>query len=190
MWRVYVGADASVVAAIGALLSEAGRIDVVVANAGFSLARGVEGASMDDFTRSMNVNCWGALRLLRATLPTMRAQGAGRVLASSSIVGVLGTPFHAPYSASKFALERLFEYAHAGIHYSLVESGYVDTAITTRLSSITGTPPELAPTLRNWKRNDFLPMYARRLTATDVAAHYVRAATDEKPALRYVTTTD
>lgn len=190
VWRVYVGADASVVAAIGALLSEAGRIDVVVANAGFSLARGVEGASMDDFTRSMNVNCWGALRLLRATLPTMRAQGAGRVLASSSIVGVLGTPFHAPYSASKFALERLFEYAHAGIHYSLVESGYVDTAITTRLSSITGTPPELAPTLRNWKRNDFLPMYARRLTATDVAAHYVRAATDEKPALRYVTTTD
>lgn len=66
----------------------------------------------------------------------------------------------------------------------------MDTAITTRLSSITGTPPELAPTLRNWKRNDFLPMYARRLTATDVAAHYVRAATDEKPALRYITTTD
>lgn len=64
----------------------------------------------------------------------------------------------------------------------------METASTTRVSSTTPPPSELAPTLRNWKRNFFLPMYAGRASAADVTAHYEAAATDEAPALRIVTT--
>jgi len=123
--RMDVGDDDSVASAVASVLAATGgRVDVAVANAGYGTLVSVE-ASLADHAAVMNVNYFGALRLVKAVLPAMRARGAGRIIGSSSVGGVVGFPFGSPYAASKFAMEGLWEscfgeYKHAGIHFSLV----------------------------------------------------------------------
>jgi short-subunit dehydrogenase len=77
----------------------------------------------------------GCVRVLQQVLPAMRAQGGGHIVLMSSIGGVIGIPFQAFYSASKFALEGLgealaYEVAPLGVHVTLVEPGNVKTDFT------------------------------------------------------------
>jgi len=124
--RMDVGDDDSVASAVASVLvATDGRVDVAVANAGYGTIVSVEEASLADHAAVMNVNYFGALRLVKAVLPAMRARGAGRIIGSSSLGGVVGFPFGSPYAASKFAMEGLWEscfgeYKDAGIHFSLV----------------------------------------------------------------------
>ena len=76
----------------------------------------------------LETNFWGAVRLVQAALPIMRRQGGGRIVLVSSIGGVVGIPFQAFYSASKFALEGYgealaYEVTPFGIHVTLVQPG-------------------------------------------------------------------
>lgn len=127
--RMDVGDDDSVATAVAAVLAvTAGRVDVVVANAGYGTLAATEDAAVADFARVMNVNYFGALRLVKAALPAMRRRRAGRVVGVSSVAGVLGIPFYAPYCASKFAMEGLWEscyaeYQRLGVHFVIVRWG-------------------------------------------------------------------
>lgn len=127
--RMDVGADASVTAAVASVLAAtADRVDVVVANAGYGAIANVEDASVADFEAILNVNFLGALRLVKAALPSMRRRRSGRVVGISSVVGLLGWPFYGPYSASKFAMEGLWEscfseYKGLDVHFVLVRCG-------------------------------------------------------------------
>lgn len=103
--RMEVGSEASVRDAIGAVLEREGRLDVVVNNAGISLAGAVEDTGPDEVRRQMEVNFDGAVRVCRFALPGMRAQGSGCIVNVSSMAGLIGIPYQAFYSASKFALE-------------------------------------------------------------------------------------
>jgi len=126
--RMDVGVDDSVAAAVASVLAATGgRVDVAVANAGYGTIVSVEEASLADHAAVMNVNYFGALRLVKAVLPAMRARGAGRIIGSSSIGGVVGFPFGSPYAASKFAMEGFWESCHAeykaaGVHFALVRA--------------------------------------------------------------------
>ena len=127
--------DDSVSTGMAKVVAERGRIDAVVACAGWGLAGAVEQTPIDQAKRQFETNFWGAVRVVRATLPLMRRQGGGRVVLVSSIGGIVALPFQAFYSASKFALEGYgealaYEVAPFGIEVTLVQPGNVRTDFT------------------------------------------------------------
>jgi NAD(P)-dependent dehydrogenase (short-subunit alcohol dehydrogenase family) len=120
--------DASVPRAIAAVHARVGRIDAVINNAGNALMGAVEDTSVEEARAQLETNFFGVLRVCRALLPIMRAQGGGHIVNISSLAGVLGLPFSGLYSASKFALEGMseslrLETRRFGIHVVLVEPG-------------------------------------------------------------------
>ena len=120
--------DGSVTDAIAAVRQRAGRIDAVVNNAGAAWMGAVEDTSVAEARAQLETNFFGALRVCRAVLPLMRAQGGGHIVNISSLAGVLGLPFSGLYSASKFALEGMseslrWEARRFGIRVVLIEPG-------------------------------------------------------------------
>ena len=127
--------DRSVADGVAGVITEHSRLDGLVLSAGWGLAGAVEHTSIDEAKAQLETNLWGALRVVQAALPTMRAQGGGRIVLISSIGGVVSIPFQALYSASKFALEGLgealaYEVAPFGIKVTLVQPGNVRTDFT------------------------------------------------------------
>jgi NAD(P)-dependent dehydrogenase (short-subunit alcohol dehydrogenase family) len=127
--------DQSVRSGVAGVLESAGRIDAVVAAAGWGLAGAAECSSVREAKAQLETNFWGAVRVVQQVLPAMREQRGGRVVLISSIGGVIGIPFQAFYSASKFALEGYgealaYEVAPFGVHVTLVQPGNVRTDFT------------------------------------------------------------
>jgi len=127
--------DESVGSGVAAVLSAAGRIDAVVAAAGWGLAGAAERSAIDEAKSQLETNFWGCVRLVKQVLPIMREQASGRIVLISSIGGAIGIPFQAFYSASKFALEGFgeslaYEVAPFGVHVTLVQPGNVRTDFT------------------------------------------------------------
>ena len=130
-----VDSDASVTEGVKRTLEEHGRMDALVACAGWGVAGSVETTSMDDARAQVETNFWGCVRVVQAVLPAMRAQGGGRIVLVSSLGGVIALPFQAFYSASKFALEGFgealaYEVAPFGIDVTLVQPGNIKTEFT------------------------------------------------------------
>jgi NAD(P)-dependent dehydrogenase (short-subunit alcohol dehydrogenase family) len=126
--------DASVGRAIAGVLADKGRIDVLVNNAGIGAGGPVEELPLSDFRQTMETNYFGALRCIQAVIPGMRERRSGHIVNVSSVAGRLAGPAHAPYTASKWALEALSESLAAelkvlGIRVSIVEPGVIATAI-------------------------------------------------------------
>lgn len=125
--------DANVVTAfVNHILGREGRIDAVIACAGFGLAGPVEATDDDEALRQLDVNLLGCHRLIRAVLPSMRARGAGKIIVIGSIGGLIGLPFAPFYSASKFALAGLVEALRGeispfGIEATIVHPGDLKT---------------------------------------------------------------
>jgi NAD(P)-dependent dehydrogenase (short-subunit alcohol dehydrogenase family) len=124
--------DASMTAAIDTILREAGRIDVLVNNAGYGSYGALEDVPLDEGRRQFEVNIFGLARLTQLVLPTMRAQRAGRIVNVSSVSGKIGEPFGAWYHASKHALEGLsdslrMELRPFGIDVVIIEPGSTRT---------------------------------------------------------------
>ena len=99
-----VADEASVRAAVQAVLAKEGRVDLLVNCAGFGISGAVECTDPADAHRQLEVNLFGADRLARAVLPAMRAQGGGRIVNVSSVAAVTPIPFQAWYSVSKAGL--------------------------------------------------------------------------------------
>lgn len=124
--------EASMAAAVDAVLAGAGRIDALVNNAGYSQSGALESLDVDDVRRQFETNVFGLLRLTQLVLPTMREQRSGRVVNIGSMGGKLTFPGGGAYHASKYALEALsdalrFEVSGFGIRVVLVEPGLITT---------------------------------------------------------------
>jgi len=131
-----------VVGAIDQILEKEGRLDVLINNAGMGIGGSVEEASEEEIRLQMDTNFHGAVNMIRAVLPAMRQQGGGLIINTSSIGGLMGLPFQAYYSASKFALEGLsealsMEVKEFGIKVVLVEPGDFSTQFTANRKIIT-----------------------------------------------------
>ena len=119
--------DASVSAAIAALLTKSGgKLDVVINNAGGAAAGVSEGFTPEQLRELFEVNVFGVQRVLRATLPTLRTEGDGLVINIGSILGRVTFPFFGLYGASKFAVEALtdsyrYELSQLGVDVVLVQ---------------------------------------------------------------------
>ncbi len=101
-----VTSDESVAACVAEVLSQtAGRIDVLVNNAGTGVLGAVEEVSADEADRLFQVNLFGVMRMTSAVLPSMRKRGSGKILNMSSSGGIASVPFAGIYCATKHALE-------------------------------------------------------------------------------------
>jgi NAD(P)-dependent dehydrogenase (short-subunit alcohol dehydrogenase family) len=107
-----------------AVINQAGRLDVLVNNAGFGVSGIQECFTIEQAQQIFDVNVFGVLRMNRAVLPAMRSQKSGLIINISSGLGRVIMPFVGIYNASKFALEALSE----GLNYELRTFG-VDVVV-------------------------------------------------------------
>ena len=124
-----------------------------VAAAGWGLAGPVEMTPIADAKAQLETNFFGVVRTVNAVLPKMREQGGGRIIIMSSIGGVIGIPFQAFYSASKFALEGYgealaYEIAPYGVNVTLVEPGNFKTDFTGSRKKLAELGPYAAATAK------------------------------------------
>jgi NAD(P)-dependent dehydrogenase (short-subunit alcohol dehydrogenase family) len=122
----------SVKNAVDQVIFEAGRIDVLVNNAGYSLGGALEDLSMEEIKPQFETNLFGLIRVTQTVLPIMRKQRSGRILNISSGSGIFGFPGLSVYVSTKFAVEGLsesmaYELEPFGIKVILVEPGFVKT---------------------------------------------------------------
>jgi len=117
---------------IGLTLHHFQRIDVWVNNAGHGLLDSVAQMDMTACREMFDTNLFGAVAAMQAVIPAMRQQGGGTIINISSVAGHIPMPFHAAYSATKFALNAMgkaagVELKKDGIHVLTVCPGYVRT---------------------------------------------------------------
>jgi short-subunit dehydrogenase len=128
-----VRSDASVSACLNTVSSQAGRVDVLVNNAGYELAGALEEHSIDEAKAQFETNFFGVVRMTKAVLPFMRRQKHGQIVNITSLAGLSSIPFMGMYSASKFAAEGYTEALHLelkplNIHVSQVEVSFLKVA--------------------------------------------------------------
>jgi len=114
-----------------------GAIDCLVNNAGYAQLGPIEDVPTRDLHRQFDVNVYGPHRLARAAVPHMRAQGDGRIVNVSSVLGRLAVAGTGPYAGSKHALEAMSDALRAeveefGIEVVLIEPGTVETRFVER----------------------------------------------------------
>src|SRR5271157_1126368 len=180
--------------AVEAIVRDHRRIDVLVNNAGFSVAGFAEDMTLDELRQQLETNFFGNVAMTKAVLPVMRAQGSGHIITVTSVGGRLGQPMLSAYSASKYALEGWSESlrleTHSlGILVALVEPGAYDTDIWER--NVVIAKGSLDPASPNKERSqrfaEFVKNSAkRRRDPREVAQLIVRIARDPDPKLRYV----
>jgi len=192
--------DAEQIAALDQALPE--RVDALVNNAGIVVPGPVEGLTMEDLRRQLEVNVVGQVAVTQALLGRLRAS-RGRIVFVSSIGGRFSSPMMGAYSASKFALEGLadalrVELRRWGIAVTLIEPGAIDTDLWRRAPDTArdaedALSPELrelyAEHLRGIKK--MIPRIQKQAsTAELVAAAVERALTATRPRARYLVGTD
>jgi NAD(P)-dependent dehydrogenase (short-subunit alcohol dehydrogenase family) len=139
--RLDVTDDASVVSFIDWVLSDAGRIDVLINNAGVSLMGPVEMTAVDEAQALFDTNVFGPLRMIRAVLPAMRKEKAGLIVNISSVLGFLPAPFMGLYASSKHAIEGLsesldHEVRDHNIRVVLVQPSWTNTRLDTNTKRV------------------------------------------------------
>lgn len=184
--------DRSVDACIGSVLADAGRIDLLINNAGGGYRGTLEQLSLTELAAAMDLNFFGVARTTKAVLPAMRAARSGRIITVTSLNGVVAMPFSDAYNASKFAVEGLMEglatvLREFGVHVSILEPGPVQTAFFTstggRRSGVEQSDPYAAMIDRFNAR--IASLAADGQAAESVADVICRIASDPSPALRY-----
>jgi NAD(P)-dependent dehydrogenase (short-subunit alcohol dehydrogenase family) len=118
--------------AVSAAIAAFGRLDVVVSNAGYAIFGTIEETDTENARAQFETNFFGTLWVVQAVLPQLRKQGAGHILITSSLAGIITFPTAGIYNASKWAVEGLgetlaSEVADFGIKVTLVEPGGYDT---------------------------------------------------------------
>jgi NADP-dependent 3-hydroxy acid dehydrogenase YdfG len=188
--------DASMVAAIEAIKTGAGRLDVLVNNAGYGSYGALEDVPLDEARRQFDVNVFGLARLCQLVLPIMRAQKSGKIVNITSVGGKIWEPLGSWYHATKFAVEGLSDCLRAevegfGIDVIIIEPG----AIRTEWAGI--ARDGLLQTSGSGAYAEQAKGHARLLAAADtsslaspptvVAKTIVRAVGARRPKTRYAT---
>lgn len=158
-----VASSASIQAGIAEVQDRtAGVLGALVNNAGFGQAGAVEDLTRDAMRYQFEVNVFGLQELIHHAMPLFRAQGAGRIVNVSSVVGRVALPFLGAYSASKFAVEALsdamrVELDGTGVAVSLIEPGPIITAF--RTNALDKIESNLDP-----KKSRFGDMFSREMS--------------------------
>lgn len=188
-----VGNDKSVADAINTIVEERKRIDVLVNNAGYGLGGALEDSSMDEIKAQFETNFFGAVRATKAVLPTMRRQGAGKIVNITSMGGRIAIPFSSSYHGSKFALEGLsesiqYELEPFGIKVILIEPGAVGSNFWKNIKIAKSSSDSSSPYTQfgNKILKAFKVMEQNVISPSVVAKTITEAVTSDNPQLRYV----
>jgi NAD(P)-dependent dehydrogenase (short-subunit alcohol dehydrogenase family) len=139
--RMDVTDDASVSEAVESVMREAGPVQFLVNNAGYSLMGALEETSVAEARQQYETNFFGVLRVTNAVLPGMRLLGEGRIVNISSVLGFLPAPYWGIYAASKHAVEGYtetldHEIRRFGVRALLVEPAYTRTNLGGNTQSV------------------------------------------------------
>ena len=184
-----VDSESSVCAGVTQVLDRAGRLDVAVNNAGLGIVGSLEDTSVEEARAQFETNLLGAWRVCRAVLPPMRAQGGGLIVNIGSLGGLLGIPFQAAYSASKFGLEGLTESLRLevrpfGIRVVIIEPGNIDTEATARSPHTTARTGSYDEALE--RAEEAMIRGERNGAKPEVVAHLLaRILRTSRPRVRY-----
>ena len=129
------------------VLAKFGRVDTVLSNVGIGFFGPFEEIDLDKALKCLEINVIGAASIFQAFIPAMRQQRAGKLVAMSSLVGVVPFPFESIYTASKFAIEGMvealqYEVAPFGLQVALIEPAQVSTGFAAKIHKL---PPEGSP---------------------------------------------
>ena len=124
--------EESIVSAIKQIVSDGGRLDVLVNNAGYGQFGCTEDVSVDDFRKQFETNFFSIIRIIQEVSPIMRNQNSGIIVNISSVIGRMGLPGFPAYISTKYALEGLseclrYELGQFGIKVTLIEPGAIKT---------------------------------------------------------------
>jgi NAD(P)-dependent dehydrogenase (short-subunit alcohol dehydrogenase family) len=182
--------DISVQGAVDTIVSDCGRIDFVVNNAGWAISGAMEEINVGQLQKEFDTNFFGPMRVSQAVAPHMRKQKQGAIIQISSISGLALTPLFGAYQSSKWALEAAsevmaFELGHFGVRVLMLEPGNVDTDVLVEL-----TPAELGGTSAYAALREQMarsrPLGAPMLSAKEVAVAVLAAMENESTPLRTV----
>jgi NAD(P)-dependent dehydrogenase (short-subunit alcohol dehydrogenase family) len=188
-----VTSEASVCAAMAAVIAKEGRLDALVNNAGYGAHGAIEDVPLAEARRQFEVNLFGLARVTQLALPVMRSQGSGRIVNISSIAGKITMPTGGWYHASKYALEAYsdalrLETAQFGIKVVLVEPGPIrtewDNTALVNLEKYSGSGV-YGPLVRRVTEK-FRAGYRSEAPGPEVVAKVILKALDaRRPAARY-----
>ena len=181
--------DVSVAKLVDEVLGKAGRIDLLVNNAGIGLLGGAEESSTAKAQALFDVNVFGVLRMTNAVLPAMRRQSSGRIVNVSSVLGLIPAPYAALYASTKHAIEGYsesldHELRTFGIRVVLVEPAYTRTSFEENLAK-----PDRLLAIYDSARAGMNATMRKAIEAGDapevVAETILKAATAAVPRRRY-----
>jgi NAD(P)-dependent dehydrogenase (short-subunit alcohol dehydrogenase family) len=185
-----VTSDASVKALVETVIRLEGRIDLLVNNAGFGVApAGAEESSIEQAQAIFDTNFFGVMRMTRAVLPHMRAQGGGRIINLGSVLGFVPMPYGALYAATKHAIEGYtesldHETRNWGIRAVVIEPAYTKTPFDANLLE-----PDDKLDVYNAVRSAVTRRITEAMSTAEgpevVAETILKAALAHKPKLRY-----
>jgi NAD(P)-dependent dehydrogenase (short-subunit alcohol dehydrogenase family) len=189
MLALDVREDASVANCVEKVLSQAGRIDVLVNNAGVALVGALEETTIDEFKNVIETNLLGTVRMIQAVLPVMRKQRSGRIVNMGSVMGFLPMPYSSAYCASKHAIRGLsesvdHEVRRFGIRVITIEPGFIRTDIVQH--SPIAKPLESYAATRESAVKHFRRQIEQGEDPIAVARVVVKAVTEADPESRYL----
>lgn len=180
---------AQIAAAVSAADQAFGGIDVLVNNAGHGYLSSVEEGEDAEVRKLFDVNYFGAVDMIKAVLPAMRARGSGHIINISSMTGLVANPPNAYYSSTKFALEAVTEALAAevrplGIKVTAIEPGAFRTDWATRSMKESGSP--ISDYADVAARKDLIKQFADHLPGDPkkVADAVLMVTTLDEPPLR------
>jgi NAD(P)-dependent dehydrogenase (short-subunit alcohol dehydrogenase family) len=189
--------DVSVTNAIQTISSEAGRIDVLVNNAGYGLNGAFEDLAMDEIRAQYETNVFGLIRTTQAVLPIMRRQKSGTIVNISSGAGRFGFPSGSAYASTKFAVEGLsesmsYELEPFGIKVVIVEPGVIRTNFGDGLVVAKKSKDSNSPYSQMMQKvaTGFEEMMKNASSPDLVAKVVLNAIRDKNPSLRYLAGSD
>jgi short-subunit dehydrogenase len=184
-----VASDESATTVVQQVIQRFGRLDVLINNAGIGTAGAAEESSVAQDQRLFNINLFGVIRMTKAVLPHMRAQGRGRIINISSVFGFIPQPYMAAYAASKHAVEGYSESLDHEVREHGVRVLLVEPANTNTGFDANSVPADIPLPVYAQQRHIFDDVMAGLIKDGDdpatVAKVIVTAATDPKPKLRY-----
>lgn len=188
-----VNDDRSVSNAIDSIVKENGRIDVLVNNAGFDLFGSLEELTIEEIKGQFETNFFGAARVTKTVIPTMRKQGSGIIINVSSIGGRIGlVPCNTMYHASKFALEGFteslrHELTEFNIDVILIEPGAIRSNFAENIRTAKNYDSNNSPYAKTIQKvfEGFEPMLANASAPKEVAQVILNAANSSSPNIRY-----
>jgi len=188
--------DRSAQSAVSTVLRKAGKLDVLINNAGLVYVGSVEELRLEDWRKQFETNFFGVIRVTQAVLPHMRERRQGRILMMSSVSGFVTPPTQGAYSASKHAIEALSNALRSelypfGIHTILIQPGYIVTNIQPTAMGLAQAYQE------NFKNGPYARIYASyignasntraqsKTTPRDCALIMLKAIEARRPKARY-----